>query len=117
MSLPRGNVSERRDGLRRSPTPAQLAWVERTVGPGARVTGGRRMVGGITSSVHRLSLRLPSGTVSHVVLKRYTDPDWGDVVAMVQNEARALEAVDATGVPAPRLLGATAEGSETEGVP
>jgi aminoglycoside phosphotransferase (APT) family kinase protein len=75
------------------------------------------MPGGITSSVHRLSLRLPGGTSTQVVLKRYTDPDWGDVQAMVRNEATALAAVEETGVPAPRLLGASPDGADTEGVP
>ena len=75
------------------------------------------MPGGITSSVHRLSLRLPGGAATQVVLKRYTDPDWGDVQAMVRNEATALAAVEATGVPAPRLLGATPDGADTDGVP
>ncbi len=103
--------------LRRSPTPGQLAWVERTVGSGARVTGGRRIRGGITSSVHRLSLRLPGGTSTQVVLKRFTDPDWGNVQGIVQNEAAALAAVEATTVPAPRLLGASPDGADTEGVP
>jgi aminoglycoside phosphotransferase (APT) family kinase protein len=103
--------------LRRLPTPAQLAWVERTVGSGARVTGGRRMVGGITSSVHRLSLRLSGGTSMQVVLKRFTDPEWGDVQTIVQNEAAALAAVEASVVPAPRLLGASPDGADTEGVP
>ena len=75
------------------------------------------MPGGITSSVHRLSLRLPGGTSAQVVLKRYTDPDWGDVQAIVHNEAAALASVEATSVPAPRLLGASTDGAETEGVP
>ncbi len=99
------------------PTPAQVAWVERTVGSGAKVTGAQRMLGGITSSVHRLSVRARDGTARQVVLKRYTDPDWGDTRAMVENEAAALTGVEATDVPAPRLLGASADGSETEGVP
>jgi aminoglycoside phosphotransferase (APT) family kinase protein len=110
-------VIESSHGPRRFPTQAQLAWVERTVGSGARVTGGRRMLGGITSTVHRLSLRLPGGTSAQVVLKRYTDPDWGDTQAIVQNEAAALAAVEATGVPTPRLLGASPDGADTEGVP
>src|SRR5512132_168571 len=75
------------------------------------------MLGGITSSVHRLSLRLPGGTSTQVVLKRYTDPDWDDTHALVRNEAAALIAVEPTTVPAPRLLGATPNGAETEGVP
>ena len=75
------------------------------------------MHGGITSSVHRLSLRLPGGTSTQVVLKRFPDPDWGDVQAIVQNEAAALAAVEDTDVPAPRLLGASPNGGDTEGVP
>jgi aminoglycoside phosphotransferase (APT) family kinase protein len=75
------------------------------------------MPGGITSSVHRLSLRLPDGRSTQVVLKRFTDPDWGDVRAIVQNEAAALAAVGATTVPAPRLLGASPDGTDTEGIP
>ena len=74
------------------------------------------MQGGITSSVHRLSLRLPGGDATQVVLKRFTDPDWGDA-AVARNEAAALTAVEATRVPAPRLLGASPDGAETEGVP
>lgn len=108
---------ENRHAPRLSPTAAQLAWVERTVGSGARVTGGRRMLGGIASTVHRLSLRLPGNTTTHVVLKRFTDPEWGDTHAIVENEAAALAAVEATVVPAPRLLGAAPDGAETEGVP
>ena len=75
------------------------------------------MLGGITSSVHRLSLRLSGGTSTQVVLKRFTDPDWGDAQAIVQNEAAALVSVEATNVPAPRLLGASPDGADTEGAP
>ena len=75
------------------------------------------MLGGISSSVHRLSLRASGGSTTQVVLKRYTDADWGDTPAMVRNEAAALTAVEATSVPAPRLLGASPDGSETEGIP
>ena len=75
------------------------------------------MLGGITSTVHRLAVRLRDGTSRQVVLKRYTDPDWGEVQAMVENEATALVAVEATEVPAPRLLGASSDGAGTEGVP
>ena len=105
------------DARRRSPTPAQLAWVERTVGSGARVTGGRRIPGGLTASVHRLSLRLPGGTSTQVVLKRFTDPDGVRGPAVVRNEAAALAAVEAGPVPAPRLLGVSPDGADTDGSP
>lgn len=75
------------------------------------------MLGGITSSVHRLSLRLPGGTAMQVVLKRFTDPTWRDAPALVQNEAAALTAVEATSVPAPRLLGTSPDGADTDGAP
>jgi aminoglycoside phosphotransferase len=105
------------EDIRRFPSSAQLAWVERTVGAGARVTGGRRMIGGITSSVHRLSLRLPTGVSTHVVLKRFTDPGWGDAQAIVKNEAAAIAAVEAMDVPAPGLLGMSSDGADTDGAP
>jgi len=100
-----------------TPTQAQLAWVERMVGSGARVTGARRMRGGITSSVHRLSVRLRNGSAIQVVLKRFTDPSCDDMPALVQNEAAALAAVEATSVPAPRLLGWSPGGADTDGAP
>jgi aminoglycoside phosphotransferase (APT) family kinase protein len=75
------------------------------------------MPGGITSSVHRLSLRLHGGAFTQVVLKRFTDPAWDDMPAIARNEAAALAAVAATRVPAPRLLGVSPDGAETEGVP
>jgi hypothetical protein len=125
------------DPIRQFPTRAQLAWVERTVGAGAVVTGGRRMLGGITSSVHRLSVRTVRGT-TQVVLKRFSDPHvsspdrastepdplstrlaevWADSEAIVINEATAMAAVEATADPAPRLLGASPDGADTDGAP
>lgn len=105
------------EALRRFPSAAQLEWVERTVGAGARVTGGRRMLGGITSSVHRLSVLLPNGNRTHVVLKRFSGRRWGGEDAVVRNEAAALTAVDGSDIPAPRLLGVSPDGADTEGAP
>lgn len=125
------------DSVRRFPTRAQLAWVERAVGTGAVVTGGRRMFGGITSSVHRLSVRTARGT-TQVVLKRFTEPHvssagrastdldpvntrlaevWADAETTVLNEATAIAAVEGTGVPAPHLLGVSPDGADTDGAP
>jgi aminoglycoside phosphotransferase (APT) family kinase protein len=75
------------------------------------------MCGGITSSVHRLSVRLPDGSAMQVVLKRFTDPSWDDGPALVENEAAALAAVEATTVPAPRLLGWSPGEADTDGAP
>jgi aminoglycoside phosphotransferase (APT) family kinase protein len=74
------------------------------------------MLGGITSSVHRLSVRTARGS-TQVVLKRFTDPRWADGEPIVTNESIALAAVEETAVPAPRLLGACADGADTDGVP
>lgn len=104
------------DPLRAFPSRAQLDWVERTVGDAAVVMGGRRMLGGITSSVHRLSVRTRTGA-RQVVLKRFSDPGIQDAAAIVADEAAALSAVEATAVPAPRVLGASPDGRHTEGVP
>jgi hypothetical protein len=75
------------------------------------------MRGGITSSVHQLSLRVADGASRQVVLKRYTDADWDDTQALVRNEAAALAGAESSGIAAPRLLGASPEGSDTDGVP
>jgi aminoglycoside phosphotransferase (APT) family kinase protein len=105
------------EDIRRFPSSAQLAWVERTIGAGARVTSGRRMLGGITSSVHRLSIRLPTGASTHVVLKRFIDRGWGDTPAIVKNEAAAIAAVEQMDVSAPRVLGMSTDGAKTDGAP
>ncbi|HEX3266100.1 MAG TPA: aminoglycoside phosphotransferase family protein [Candidatus Limnocylindrales bacterium] len=75
------------------------------------------MLGGITSSVHRVSVRVSGGSARQVVLKRYTNPGWGDVTRIATNEVAALTAAEAIVVPAPRLLGASTDGADTEGVP
>jgi aminoglycoside phosphotransferase (APT) family kinase protein len=74
------------------------------------------MLGGITSSVHRLSVRTANGT-TQVVLKRFTDPHWDGAEAVVRNEATAISAVEAMAVPAPRLLGVSLDGADTDGAP
>lgn len=75
------------------------------------------MPGGITSSVHRLSVRLSAGTTTQVILKRFLDPSFFDRDEIVRNEAAALTAVETGDVPAPRVLGVAPDGAETEGVP
>ena len=42
---------------------------------------------------------------------------WGEAEAIVINEATALAAVEATPVPAPRLLGVSPDGADTDGEP
>ena len=83
---------------------------------GGRVVRADRLRGGITSSVHALSLELPGGARTSVVLRRWTDaasPDHADALA---RESRALRLLEPTPVPAPALLGLS-EGAETDGTP
>jgi aminoglycoside phosphotransferase (APT) family kinase protein len=75
------------------------------------------MIGGITSSVHRLSILSRTGARTQVVLKRFSGRRLGDEGAVIRNEAAALTAVHGTGTPAPRLLGLSPDGIETSGMP
>ncbi len=93
----------------------------RSVGRGAEVVAWRRLTGGITASMHRLTVRTPAeGAPRHVVLRRWMPRDndawmaWAR--ATVVNEGRTLDALAASAVPAPRLI-ACDDGSETGGVP
>ena len=88
-SPPRGRAAPARPGRARPrsvrqlnpqdrfPDARTLDWVARAVAPGARVVGGRRLMGGITSSIHQLAVETRSGTRTHVVLRRWT-PSEGD---------------------------------------
>ena len=49
--------------------PRTLDWVARAVGKGARVVVGRRLTGGITSSMHRLTVETRTGVRQQVVLR------------------------------------------------
>lgn len=89
-------------------------WVE--VQTRGRVTAARRLIGGITSSVHRLTITAPSGQRRTVVLRRWSAAvPWGHADD-VAREARVLRLLEGTDVPAPALLGVS-DGSETNGTP
>ena len=89
----------------------------RQLGDGWRVVGGRRMTGGLTSSIHRLAVEHRSGTRRQVVLRRWigTTYDPGETPAdRVHREAAVLSQLAATDVPAPELLGADPTGAQAE---
>jgi len=98
------------DFRRRRPSAAALAWVERELA--VRVVGLRRLTGGITAAVHRLTVEhVPSGRRQSVVLRQYEQCD------EVPRETSILrEAADA-GLPAPRPLAASPAGTEAGGYP
>lgn len=106
------------DAITRFPPAAALAWVAAAVGPGARVVGGRRLIGGITSAVHRLTVQDRRGDRHHLVLRRWVGTQWEESpVEHVRREARMLESLSTTDLPAPRLVAFDAEGSEAGGTP
>lgn len=106
-------------GHTRFPDARTLDWVARAVGAGARVAGGRRLTGGITASMHRLSVQTTRGMRIQVVLRRWTPGVWGetsDAPQIVEHEARVLRRLEATDIPAPRVLAADPSGAAA-GVP
>ena len=92
------------------PPADALAWVERTIGPRARVVGWRRLTGGITSSVHRLTVE-HNGRRRPYVLRRWgSDSEHEKYVAeAVASETAVLTALDRSSVPAPRVIGSTTD--------
>ena len=110
---------ELRSPQHRFPDARTLDWVARAVAPGARVTGGRRLMGGITSSIHQLAVETRSGTRTQVVLRRWTPSEWDPTAhapELVERERRALRGLEMSDLPAPRVLAADPTGRST-GVP
>src|SRR6266581_7364363 len=87
--------------LRSRPPQQALAWAGACLG--GPVTSSRALRGGMSSAVHLVTVRRPSGEREQAVLRRYVrpDPDEPDPAA---GEARALRLAGATGVPTPALL-------------
>ena len=107
------------DPHQRFPDDRTLDWAARAVGPGARVMGGRRLTGGITSSMHRLAVETRTGTRIQVVLRRWTPGEWGasgDAPHLAERESQVLRGLEATDIPAPRVLAADVT-SDATGVP
>lgn len=101
--------------LPRTRPPAEaVAWVERTIGPGARVVAWRRLTGGLTSAVHRLTVER-NGRRGPYVLRRWVsgrepgDAPADHTVDAVGTEVAVLTALERGDVPAPRVVGATAD--------
>jgi aminoglycoside phosphotransferase (APT) family kinase protein len=103
--------------LRAFPPAQTLGWVGREVG--GRVVAGRRLTGGITSSVHRLSVERRDGKREQVVLRRWVESQYTDDESAqdrVEREVFLLSALERTDIPTPRVLAADATGADA-GVP
>ena len=107
------------DPHQRFPDAQTRDWVARAVGLGARVVGGRRLTGGITSSMHRLAVETHTGTRIQVILRRWTSAEWvanSAAPLLVERESQVLRGLESTDIPAPRVLAADPTGEAT-GVP
>ena len=108
--------SDWREGgfLPRPPTPAALAWVAASMGQGSRVVGCRRLTGGVSSAVHRVTVER-YGVRAFVVLRQY--PGGLGLEHVLEREIANLELVAGSGLPVPRVLASDATGASTGGTP
>jgi aminoglycoside phosphotransferase (APT) family kinase protein len=87
-----------------------MSWVEHTVGVGARVVAWRRLTGGLTSWVHRLTIER-RGRRTAYVLRRWEPGSEHEAYAIgaAASETAVLAALERTNIPAPRLIGSTVD--------
>lgn len=94
------------------PSEGALRWVAQSIAPGARVTSVRRLTGGVTSAMHPITVVEANGHHHRCVLRRWVDRLADEGHELVPREARVLESLERTNVPAPRLLGLDPHGDE-----
>lgn len=97
-----------------APSDAALNWVARSIAPDAKVSSVRRLTGGVTSAMHAISVADAQGRHHRCVLRRWVDDHANDGPELVLREARILERLEGTDIPAPRLLGTDANGEESQ---
>ena len=90
-----------------------MAWVQQTLGRGARVVGWRRLTGGLTSLVHRLTVA-QNGRRRSFVLRRWVPASErrDHAARAVASEAATLAALERSDLPAPRLIGSTTDAAD-----
>lgn len=96
------------------PSRSLLAWIEGRCS--ARVTGTRRLQGGISTPVHAVSLARSGTVLAPVVVRHWTGLDHDEGRKDVAVEAGVLDQLGPTPVPSPTLLGVS-DGAATDGVP
>ena len=86
--------------------PAQLlAWVEQTLGSGSRVVGWKRLTGGLTSIVHRLTVERNGRREEYVLRWWVPDSEWEQWIARaVPLETAILTKLEGIDIPAPRVI-------------
>jgi aminoglycoside phosphotransferase (APT) family kinase protein len=86
--------------------PAQLlAWVEQTLGS-VRVVRCKRLTGGLTSIVHRLTIERKGRREEYVLRWWASDSEWEQWIARaVPLETAVLTKLEGSDIPAPRVIG------------
>lgn len=103
--------------LRATPPAPALEWATAAFGSRARIESTRAMLGGTSSAVHELLVRDQSARLHRVVLRRHVRTAWlAQEPDLAEREARTLELLQTTALPAPRLLAIDPDGS-TAGAP
>jgi aminoglycoside phosphotransferase (APT) family kinase protein len=88
------------------PTAQLLAWVEQTLGSRARVVGWRRLTGGLTSIVHRLTVERNGRREDYVLRWWMPDGEWGQWIARaVPVETAVLTQLEGSNIPVPHVIG------------
>jgi aminoglycoside phosphotransferase (APT) family kinase protein len=90
-------------------------WVEASVGEGSHVLRARRLRGGTASAVHAVDVRRPTGTVLRLVLRRCVHLTWlQEEPDLAEKEARNLQLLERSEIPAPRLVAVDPNGAECD---
>ncbi|MDQ1475444.1 MAG: hypothetical protein QOE62_673 [Actinomycetota bacterium] len=102
--------------LRSDPPRSTLEWVAGHFGPGARVTGIRRMRNAWAAAVHALDVDDATGTRHELILRRWVRVDLETDVGVVENEAATLMFLEscAPGFVAPRLVTSDPEATSAD---
>ena len=90
-----------------------LAWVEQTLGPGARVVETRRLTGGLTSFVQELTVAKQNRRRRCVLRSWASDnrhADW--IRRTITEETAVLGWLEGSNIPAPRLIASTLDDAD-----
>ena len=101
--------------LRRRPPAEALDWARAAVGRGARIASLRRLRGGTSSAVHAVNVVDARGRLHRLVLRRFVRADWlAREPDLAEREARVLQLLERSAVPAPRLIAVDAQGQRCD---
>src|SRR5262249_27753453 len=101
--------------LRSRPPRHTLQWVASAAGKHARVVRVMALAGGVSSGMHMVHVADADGAAHRYVLRRYLRADWlAEEPDAPAREATALQILDGTAVPAPRLVAADLSALHTD---